>query len=219
MQNGAHPLFRGDQVPIYPVLCNPDFSSRQVLKAVPWMPIIMLDLLSFSRLLSEVERTQRPKLDPLDYTETLLSFLYRLVEVLPLGQGDNKHSGLYGDVIYFAMLAFMTTLLPEYTRDGSRCPFLSDCVGSAIQDLYISAAAESDPSLFLWILFISGISVLNLKDHHWLSPLIAHTCERLELDSWTAIQQQLSQFPWIFTFHEAPGCRLWGNVRLSREIS
>lgn len=190
MQNGTRTLFRGDEVPVHPVLCDPDVSSRQFPRAAPWMPLIMLDLFSFSRLLNEVERRQRLKLNPLDYTETLLSLLYRLVEVLPLRQASTKPGGLYGNVTYLAMLAFMTTLLPEYTRDGSSCPLLSDCLGSAMQDLCVTASesSDSDLPLLLWILFISGISVLNLKDYHWLSPLIADTCERLELDNWAVIQ-------------------------------
>lgn len=83
MQNGTRTLFRADQMPINPVLCNPDVSSGQFLRTAPWMPLTMLDLFSFSKLLNEVERRKRPKLNPLDYTETLLSLLYRLVNVSP----------------------------------------------------------------------------------------------------------------------------------------
>ncbi|PYH90283.1 hypothetical protein BO71DRAFT_334799 [Aspergillus ellipticus CBS 707.79] len=217
MQNGTAPLFRGDEVPVNPVLCDPDVSSGQFPSAAPWMPSILLDLFNFSRLLNGVERKQRMRLDPLDYTETMVSLLYRLVEVSPLQQGSIQRGGLYGDVTSLAMLAFMTTLLPEYTREGSNCPLVSDRLGSAMEDLCLTAeeSLESDPSFLLWILFISGISVLNLKSHHWLSPLISDTCDKLELNNWAVIQQQLSQFPWIFALHEAPGQRLWKDVRKS----
>ncbi|GIK00129.1 hypothetical protein Aspvir_004147 [Aspergillus viridinutans] len=220
MQNGTRTLFRGDEVPVHPVLCEPDVSSGQSPGAFPWMPLIMLDLFSFSRLLNDVERRQGLKLDPLDYTETLVSLLYRLVEVSSLGRASTEPGGHYGDVTYLAMLAFMTTLLLEYTRDGSSCPLLSDRLGRAMQDLCVTASesSDSDSSLLLWILFISGISVVNIKDCRWLSPLIADTCERLELDSWVVIQRQLSQIPWIFALHEAPGYRLWKDVRLAERF-
>lgn len=222
MQNGTRTLFPGDQVPINPVLCDPEVSCGQFPRTAPWMPLTMLDLFSFSKLLNEVERRQKPKLNPLDYTETLLSLLYRLVEVSPLKQASANFAGLYGDVTYLAMLAFMTTLLPEYTRDGSSFPLLSNCLGSATKDLNVTASelSNSDLQLHLWILFISGISVLNLNDHHWLSPLIVSTCKRLGLDNWVVTQRQLSQFPWIFALHEAPGRRLLEDVRRgSRDIS
>ncbi|GFF88991.1 hypothetical protein IFM53868_05688 [Aspergillus udagawae] len=221
MQNGTHTLFRGDEVPVHPVLCDPDVGSGHSPGAAPWMPLIMLDLFSFSRLLNKVERRQGLKLDPLDYTETLVSLLYRLVDISPLMQASTEPGGRYGEVTYLAMLAFMTTLVPEYTRDGSSCPLLSDRLGRTMQDLCVTASEslDSDPALLLWILFIGGISVLDIKDCRWLSPLIADLCERLELDSWVVIQRQLSQFPWIFALHEAPGCRLWKDVRLgSRKI-
>ena len=219
MQNGTETLFRGDEVPVKPILCA--ISSGQSPKAAPWIPL-MLDLFSFSRLLNETERGNRPKLNPLDYTETLLSLLYRLVEVSPLRQRSNKSGGLYGDVIYLAMLAFMTTLLPEYTRDGSSIPLLSDRLGSALQDVCIIASdfSNADAPLLLWILLISGISVLNPKENRWLSLFVTDTCERLELDSWADIQQQQSQFPWISALHDAPARQLKEAVRLgSRESS
>ncbi|KAL2829804.1 hypothetical protein BDW59DRAFT_142053 [Aspergillus cavernicola] len=88
MQNGTRTLFRYGEVPVHPVLCDPNISSWQFPRAAPWMPLIMLDLFSFSRLLNEVERRQGLKLDPLDYTETLLSLLYRLVPASPLRQAS-----------------------------------------------------------------------------------------------------------------------------------
>ncbi|KAF7160795.1 hypothetical protein CNMCM5623_006389 [Aspergillus felis] len=214
MQNGTRTLFRSDEVPVHPVLCEPNVSGGHFPSAAPWMPLIMLDLFSFSRVLNDVERKHGLKLDPLDYMETVVSLLYRLVEISSLRQAFTEPGGRYGEVTYLAMLAFMTTLLPEFTRDGSSCPLLSDRLGRAMQDFCVTASesSDSDPALLLWILFISGISVLNIKDCRWLSPLIAVTCERLELDSWAVIQQRLSQFPWIFALHEASGHRLWEDV-------
>lgn len=214
MQNGTRTLFRSDEVPIHSVLCDPDVRNRQFIRAAASrMPPIMLDLLSFSRLLNKAGMGQIPKLNPLDYTETLLSLVYRLIDLAPLREASTKPGGLYGGVIYYSMLSFMTTLLPEYTRDRSSCPLLSDYLASAIQDLCTTAEPpDSSPPLVLWILFISGISVLNPKDHNWLSPLIADTCKRLDLENWASIQRQLSQFPWILALHEGPGHCLWKNI-------
>ncbi|KAF9887543.1 hypothetical protein FE257_010121 [Aspergillus nanangensis] len=216
IQNGTCTLFRADEVPIHPVLCDPDVSIVQFPKFVPWMPPIMLDLISFSRLLNEAESGQRIKLNPLDYTETLISLLYRLVDVSPLRQSTTKTDGLYDDVTYLALLAFMMTLLPEYTRDGPSCPLLSERLELAMQDFCVtlSDSSESDPYYFLWILFICGISALSPKDYHWLSPLVIGACETLQLDNWSLIQRQLSRFPWIFALHDALGHRLWEDVRL-----
>ncbi|KAI2793672.1 hypothetical protein POX_a00256 [Penicillium oxalicum] len=222
MQMGTPTLFCGNEVPVQPILCDPDVSSGPFSKAASWMPLIMLNLLSFSRLLNEVETRQKLKLNPLDYTETLLFLLYRLVEISRLGQPSTKRGGLYGNVTNLTMLAFMTTLLPEYTRDGSSGTLLSDRLGSAIQDLCVieSESLGCNPPLLLWVLLMSGISVLNPQHYHWLLPLIADTCERLKLNNWAVIQQQLGQFPWIFALHEAPGHRLWEETRLrSRTIS
>ncbi|OQE19770.1 hypothetical protein PENFLA_c018G02359 [Penicillium flavigenum] len=55
MQNGTPTLFCGDKVPIHSVLCDPDISIEQFPRAALWMPPILLDLFSFSKLLNEVE--------------------------------------------------------------------------------------------------------------------------------------------------------------------
>ncbi|KAL4867502.1 hypothetical protein BDV12DRAFT_120242 [Aspergillus spectabilis] len=218
MQNGTCALFHGDEVPVRPVLCNANLSNRDSFEAAPLMPPIMLALLSFSRLLNKAERSKYLKLDPLDYTETLLWLLYRLIEAVPPLHPSTEPGACNGDVSCLTMLAFMTTLLPEYTRDGPRCPLSSNRLGNVVQDI-ASEFSDSNPPLLLWMLFIGGISVLNLKDHPWLSRLITNTCERLELDTWADIQRRLSQFPWIFALHEAPGRRLWDDVLPSRELS
>lgn len=210
MQNGTDTLFGGEQIPIRPVLCDFDTDNGNFSKNSPWMPVIMTDLISFSRLLNKTEGKQRPKLNPLDYTETLLSLLYRIVEAPSPSPASVKSGESFHNVINLSMLAFMTTLLPEYTRDHSSCPLLACRLGSAVQDMCDTTSKSSELDLpFLWVLFVSGISVLNIKDHYLLAPFIRRICKRLQLDNWVAIQQEISWFPWIFVLHETPGRLLW----------
>ena len=170
----------------------------------------MLSVLSFASLLNDKEKEGQTKLDPLSYTETQVSLLYRLIEVAPLGQPRSMSGGLYDDVTHLAMLAFMTTLLPKYVRDESS-HLLSDRLESAIQDLHATSAGIQDSgfSLLLWALFIGGVSVLKRKDHRWM---ILKTCERLNLYDWPAVRRQLCGFPWIHTLHNVPGQCLWEDV-------
>lgn len=210
MQNGTDTLFGVEQLPIRPVLCNFHAENDNFSKDASWVPVIMTDLISFARLLNETERKQRPKLNPLDYTETLLSLLYRIIGTFSPSGASVKSGSPFCNVINLSMLAFMTTLLPEYTRDHSSCPRLACRLESAVQDMCDTTSKSSELDLpFLWVLFISGISVLNIKDHYLLAPFIRRICKRLQLDNWVAIQQEISRFPWIFALHEIPGRLLW----------
>jgi hypothetical protein len=119
------------------------------------------------------------------------------------------------------MLAFMTTLLPEYNRDNSS-HLLSDPLESTILELFVTFPDIQDSgfSLLLWALFIGGISVLKHKDHRWM---ILKTCERLNLRDWLAVHRQLCGFPWIHTLHNVPGRRVWEdsqrtNFEFSKDI-
>lgn len=183
----------------------------------------MLDVGSFASLLNNSEGEGQTKLDPLYYTEMLVSLLYRLIEVAPPGQPRSVTGGLYDDVAHLATLAFMTTMLLEYGHDQSS-PYLllSDRLESAIMDLHVTSTGTQDSGspFFLWSLFISGVSVMKGKGHRWLSLLILEACERLDLYDWPAIHRQLCGFPWIHTFHDVPGRCLWEEAqRRSAEIS
>lgn len=151
------------------------------------------------------------KLDPLSYTEILVSLLYQLIEIAPLGQTRSMSGGLHDDVAHLAMLAFMTTLLPRYGRDDFNY-LLSDRLDSVLQELCVTSVDTQDsrPSLILWTLFIGGISVLRCKDNRWL---ILEICERQHLYDWPAVRGQLCRFPWIYTLHDGPGQCLWEDAQ------
>lgn len=219
LQTGLPTLFRsGALVSANGLTSDPRVDKEQLLSTASRLSCIMLSVASFASLLNSREKEERTKLDPLSYMETLVSLLYRLIEVAPLGKPRSMSGGLYDDVEYLAMLAFMTTLLPEYGRDDSS-QLLSDRLECAIQDLHVTSADTQDSwfSLLLWTLFIGGVSVLKRKDHHWL---ILETCERLDLNDWPAVLRQLCQFPWIHTLYDVPGRCLWDDTqRTSTGIS
>lgn len=219
LQTGLPTLFSSDAVvPANGVSGDSRIIEEQLLSTASGLSRIMLSVVSFASLLNGREREGRTKLDPLSYTQTLVSLLYRLIDIAPLGQPRSMSGGLYDDVARLAMLAFMTTLLPEYGRDNSS-HLLSDRLESAIQDLHVTSADTQDSgfSLLLWTLFIGGVSVLKCKDHRWL---ILKTCERLDLYDWPAVRRQLCGFPWIHTLHDVPGRCLWEDAqRRSTEIS
>ena len=219
LQTGSPTLFRSDAVvPANGVSGDFRYTKDKLPSTASRLSRIMLSVVSFASLLNGREKEGRTKLDPLSYTETLVSLLYCLIEVAPLGQPRSMSGGLYDDVVHLAMLAFMTTLLPKYVRDDSN-HLLSDRLESAIQDLHATSANTQDSgfSLFLWALFIGGVSVLKRKDHR---RLILETCERLDLCDWPAVRRQLCVFPWIHTLHDVPGRCLWEDAqRRSNEIS
>lgn len=212
LQTGSSTRFRND---VLELATGSSVDSRptkeELLSTASALPHIMLNVLQFTDLLNDRGREGSTKLDPLSYTETLVSLLYHLIEIAPLGQRRIVLGGLHDDVTHLAMLAFMTTLLPEYSRDDSS-HLLSKTLESAIGNLHATSAdiLDSGVLLLLWALFIGGISVLRRRDHRWL---ILKTCERLNLPDWPDVLSQLCGFPWIHTLHDVPGRCLWENAQ------
>lgn len=219
LHTGLPTLFRSDAlIPANGVSAESRVIKDQLPSTALRLSRIMLSVVSFASLLNGREKEGQTKLDPLSYTEMLVSLLYRLIEVAPLGQARSISGGPYDDVAHLAMLAFMTTLLPKYARDDSS-HLLCDRLESAIQELHVASAdtPHSGPSLLLWTLFIGGVSFLKRQDHR---RLIVETCERLDLHDWPAVRRQLCGFPWIHTLHDIPGRCLWENAqRRSTETS
>ena len=208
LQTGLPTLFSSDGlVPANGVSGDSCIIDEQLSSTTSSLSRIMLSVVSFASLLNGRESEGRTKLDPLNYTETLAWLLYLLVQVSPPGLPQSMSGGLYVDVANLAMLAFMTTLLPKYGRDDS-CHLLADRLERGIQELHFTPANTHDSgfSLFLWTLFIGGVSVLKRKDHRCL---ILETCERLELHDWAAVRRQLCEFPWIYSLHDFSGRCLW----------
>ena len=182
----------------------------------------MLDVVGFASLLNSRQKERTTKLDPLSYTEMLLSLIYRLIEAASLGQSRCISRSTYEDVAHLAMLAFMTTLLPEYGSDYSSYQILSVRLEGAVRDLQVMSTDSKDSgySLLLWTLFMAGISTSKRKDHRWLSLLILETCGRLVLYDWPAVRRQLCGLPWIYALHDVPGRLLWADTqRMSIEMS
>jgi hypothetical protein len=202
LQTGLPALFPSDAVvPVNDIAGDSSIIKEQLLGTSSRLLSIMLSVVSFAGLLNGREGKGQTKLDPLSYTEAIVSLLYRLIEVAPLGQPQPLLGGLYDDVTHLAMLAFMTTLLPEYGHNNSSYLLLSDSLESAIQNLHV----------------IGGVSVLKRKNHRWL---ILDTCERLGLHDWPVALRQLCGFPWIHTLHDDPGRSLWEDAqRRSTDIS
>jgi hypothetical protein len=223
LQTGLPPIFCSDAlVRANGIAGDSHVIKSQLLNTASRLSSIMISVVSFASILNDREGEGQTKLDPLSYTETLISLLYRLIEVAPLGQSRSMLGGPYNDVTHLAMLAFMATLLPEYGSDESNYLLLSDRLENAIQDLYVTSAQIPDNgvSLFLWTLFIGGVSVLKRNDHRWL---ILEACKRLDLYDWPAVRHQLCAFPWIYILHDIPGRRWWEtakgmNTDISREF-
>ena len=217
LQTGLPTLFRSDAlVHMHSVLDESHITKDLLPDIATRFSHIMLRVVGFASLLNDRERKGRALLDPLSYTETLVSLLYHLIEVAPLGQPRSPSRGPYDDVLHLAMLAFMTTLLPKYCCDDS-CNLLSDRLESAIQDLHITSTVTHVGafSLLLWALFIGGVSILESKDYR---SLIVETCERLDLHDWPAVRSQLCVFPWIYTLHDMPGQCLWEDAQRRSKI-
>ncbi|KAF4780187.1 hypothetical protein HER10_EVM0010044 [Colletotrichum scovillei] len=214
MQNGSPTMFDSQEVPVTTVLCDSSTVKEQLSACPPGLPRSMLDLIVFAGILNDRVKNGRSKLNPLDYTETLISLLYRLLEGEPFSQPLLASEGLYGDAARLAMLAFMTGLLPNYCRDNFSSSLLCTRLVEAVRELYSKHkdARIGDVSLLLWILFMSAISVLKVNDHSWLLFAIAETCDRADLRDWATVHHHLSGFPWIYTLHDAPARCLWEEV-------
>lgn len=185
-------------------------------------PYFRPEVVSFSRVLNTIGQKGSSRLDPLGFMEIMIWIFYHLIEAARLGQPrSSMPEGQFEEVANLGMLAFMTTLLPEYGRatDHSSYPLLCCRLKSAIQDLHSSAILEENREswlLLIWALFMGGVTVIKGSELLELSPWILEASSRLQLYTWPAVHDQLCQSPWIRTLHDSPGLALWKDSQQQR---
>lgn len=213
LQTGCPPIFCSDFLEtISHAFGHPSDLEVKSLSVATEAYHVMMTMMSFARSLNSNEGNKAMRLDPLTYTEMLVWLLYRSIEISPLGQQCSASADVYNQLACFSMLAFMTTLLPEYGRYDSSYPLLSQKLENIIQNINTTPTyiQHSKLTLLLWGILISGISVSKSKDYRWL---IMDVCEQLELHDWLAVRHQLCQFPWINAVHDIPGRYLWNETQ------
>ncbi|KAH9206689.1 hypothetical protein DL95DRAFT_438854 [Leptodontidium sp. 2 PMI_412] len=213
LQTGCPPIFCSDFLEtISHAFGHPSDLEVKSLSVATEAYHVMMTMMSFARSLNSNEGNKAMRLDPLTYTEILVWLLYRSIEISPLGQQCSASGDVYNQLACFSMLAFMTTLLPEYGRYDSSYPLLSQKLENIIQNINTTPTyiQHSKLTLLLWGILISGISVSKSKDYRWL---IMDVCEQLELHDWLAVRHQLCQFPWINAVHDIPGQYLWNETQ------
>jgi hypothetical protein len=173
-----------------------DFTLQQVFK----------DLMSVSCLLNH--NTACFRLEPFAYQEILLSVCYRLVHRYPLAQKGYGYGNDHEELLYLGLLAFMTTLLFQHTFRRLSYPLLTVRLRNAIESLF-NRDLINDP-MTLWLLVVGGISVFDNADNRtWLVSLVKRYLSRLQISTWSALRDEISNFPWFNMVHEGPGHHFW----------
>ncbi|KAF6786566.1 hypothetical protein CSOJ01_15406 [Colletotrichum sojae] len=115
IQNGSPTMFHSQDIPVKAVLCDSSPVAAQLSACSLGLPRFMLDLIVFTGILNDKAKNARSKLNPLDYTETLTSLFYRLLEgdpfrQPPLASGD----GLHGDARRRGKRRFLTAAVDPF---------------------------------------------------------------------------------------------------------
>jgi len=182
--------FSSDNPQIY------DFTLQQVFE----------DLMSVSCLLNH--NTACFRLEPFAYQEILLSVCYRLVHRYPLAHQGYGYGNDHEELLYLGLLAFMTTLLFQYAFRRLSYPLLTKRLRNAIERL-LNRGLMNDP-MTLWLLVVSGISVFDNADNRtWLVSHVKRYLSRLQIGTWSALRDEIRNFPWFNMVHEGPGHHFW----------
>ena len=178
-----------------------DFTLQQVFK----------DLMSVSCLLNH--NTACFRLEPFAYQEILLSVCYRLVHRYPLAHKGYGYGNDHEELLYLGLLAFMTTLLFQHAFRRLSYPLLTERLCSAIERS-LNRGSMND-QMTLWLLVVGGISVFDNADNRaWLVSHVKRYLSKLQIGTWSALRDEICDFPWFNMVHEDPGHDLWQALSL-----
>jgi hypothetical protein len=221
LQNGSRPQLNRDEFPR--ILLRSKMTSLALPQPETFAPDnseiydftlqqVFEDLMSVSCLLNH--NTACFRLEPFAYQEILLSVCYRLTHRYPLAHKGYGYGNGQEELLYLGLLAFMTTLLFRHTFQRLSYPLLTERLRSAMERL-LERGSMND-SMTLWLLFIGGISVFDDDAHNvvWIVSHVKKYLFNLRIGTWSAVRDEIRNFPWINVVHEGPGVKFWQALSL-----
>ncbi|KAH7414238.1 hypothetical protein DE146DRAFT_24756 [Phaeosphaeria sp. MPI-PUGE-AT-0046c] len=177
-------------------------------------PVLLKHLSSinhFTNLLNAT--TDKTKLEPFDYSDAVCFILHQLITYAPLNPLHRHHIPPLDNLIHWALLAVMTTLLPEYGHNQARYDFLANQLRGALQAMHAPETTE-EQEVLLWALFVAYATILdNAEDETMLTKMAVEAFKTLKLHEWDDLKTALCRFAWIYVFYDKAGLRLLSEVR------
>ena len=158
------------------------------------------------------------QLDPFQYQDTVISIAQRLVDYAPLGGA--RPSCQIDDVCQLGVMAFMATILYRIPHKRQAYTKLLNARLMARLGMFDDSKAYGHehqyPSLRLWFVFVSALMAPEFERCRDADSAIVQNiravAEFLNLRSWDDTRAHLTLYPWITTFHDQPGRKLWESA-------
>jgi hypothetical protein len=168
---------------------------------------VVADMMSVSNLFNNNHTSFKFEADT--YQEILISICYRLLHAYPLGEDRPEISQEY--VFPLGLLALMTTMLFQHGRSQT---LSYDLLAALLRNLLLDKEIRPpiEEQIFLWLLFVGGISVFGAEDRDWLVHRIKISLRAMNVSSWKDALNEIKRFPWISVVHDGPGEQLWKAV-------
>ncbi|KAK2787327.1 hypothetical protein FQN53_005486 [Emmonsiellopsis sp. PD_33] len=175
----------------------------------PYLRGILVDFMGASRYMND--ETAIAGLDPCQYNDAVISVCYRLLSRYPLaGSGPESDND---KAYYLGILGLVIPLLFRRFRfQPVHYDLLMTKLCSTIEKVSSNYNKRIKETTLLWLLFASGISILDPAHWVWLIPRIKSLLVTLKLDSWESTREEIKQLPWMDATHDKPGKDLWQAV-------
>ncbi|KAK6340066.1 hypothetical protein TWF730_001839 [Orbilia blumenaviensis] len=213
LQSGAIPRFYRDKFPYDMVRSSQiwmNASCKAFLTATN-AHIYNIDIQSIFRDISCAStymnsmRGTNQRLEPLMFQEILIAMGYRLMRVCPLDGARNLSPA--DDACQLALLAMVSTMLLRKGISKLTYPSLAGLFRDSIAK--IADDPTADNGFLLWLLFLAGVSIFDVKDDAWLLLRIQNIITSMGLRSLDDTKTVLENYPWITYFHDEPALELW----------
>jgi hypothetical protein len=206
LQDGRAVGFAVEDMPLTAMLsvgAGEEVRAAGLQQADPRLQKLFSDVQIFTMRLNDVSPTT--KLDAHDYSDAVCVRLHHLLHFSPLG--SIRPVAPLDNLVHLALVAIMTTLMPEYFHNQARYNLLSNLLRRALQ------SHEGDDEIILWALFVGFSTVLNNEvDARWIKVLALDASVRLGLGDWGDVSCVLRKYGWIHVFYDRFGTRLWEDV-------
>lgn len=162
---------------------------------------------ALSTLVNEASAGERSQLPTVEFLRSHIWIGHKLLKYAPLN--SSRSLNRIQNIAHLGLLTIISSFLCGLDRRLTENSILSQmiCKEASLEP------NNEEQEILLWLLFLGAAVVLQDPCHDaWLIPKTWETMQKLQVNTWSEIMENLSRFPWINDFYERESLALYYRV-------
>jgi hypothetical protein len=163
-----------------------------------------LEVLKLTHVFNTCEKETRLK--PGEFEDMMVQVRYRLLHIC--SGGEFFYNDPVAEAICLGLLTYAMTLDFLYASSEPYKGFFNKLKNALDNPSFLAVV---DPGTYLWLLMVTGISVVGTQGRGWLASRIQAVSATYARSDWAFAREVLEAYPWTPRWHDQVGSGFWNQ--------